>query len=66
MTNEIGTLSGLIAELETFHRGLDTGYCEACLMGNCDGDHASWPCPTMQIVQTHKRAMLQDGALDIG
>lgn len=53
-TNERGTLSGLIADLEELHwYDDDYGHCAYCL------DHCveqSWPCPTMQAVQNHKRS----------
>ncbi len=48
------TLPGLIADLETLHKHLDTGYCDDCLKGNNDGDYSRWPCTTMQIVHKYK------------
>jgi len=65
--NQLGTLPRLIADLEQLHHtDEDQTYCYHCELDH-GWDYASgdirrdWPCPTTQIVQTHKRAMLQDG-----
>lgn len=66
--NQLGTLPGLIADLEEKHpMEMLRGTFEVCGSPECKTTdiagvvHTYWPCPTTQIVQTHKRAMLQDG-----
>ena len=54
MSNEPGTLAGLIADLEELHTPDGLLCCENC---DPDGNHdVDWPCPTMHLVQKHKRA----------
>jgi hypothetical protein len=57
--DKLGTLAGLIEDLEKLHRS-DRGECKQCELDN-GWDYAGgprfrdWPCPTMEIVQRHKR-----------
>lgn len=52
MTDHLGTLAGLIADLEGLHQPhLDPGD------PWCDQEPADWPCPTIELVRKHKRAM---------
>jgi hypothetical protein len=63
--HNLGTLYGLIADLEELHQKTNWGgecyHCEIDSMQENDDDYPtayrSWPCPTMEIVQRHKRAM---------
>jgi hypothetical protein len=66
MTSEPGTLTGLIEDLEKLHSP-EEGYagemCSECYQSPEPGTRIPeagwWPCPTMEIVQRHKRAMYQ-------
>lgn len=71
MNDNIGTLEGLIAELEELHKRKKEGYSKEytlpgdVLVSGADScNHCSnlgydvdteWPCPTMEIVHKHKQ-----------
>ncbi len=57
--DHLGTIAGLIADLKAAHQryrpcGDATGYmCRGC--DYYTAGESGWPCPTMEIVQRHKR-----------
>jgi len=52
--DKLGTLAGIIKDLDELHSHDGLGNCEMCDPQGTYG--VDWPCPTMKIVQRHKTA----------
>lgn len=67
MTDDLGTLAGLIADLEELHPPYDQPQeGQVCLECSDSREWVTWPCPTIELTRKHKQAQYEIRGMDGG